>query len=292
MQQQKFWYFVVGGIFLLVVSNWFVWAEVNGSSFLKVAFFNVGQGDAIFIETPQGHQMLIDGGPDSKILEKLGRAMPFWDKSIDLVILTHPDQDHIGGLVDVLKRYTIETVLWTGVEKDTRVFKVWKETLEQEQKEGANVMIAKAPQKVTWSRDSSFSFLEILSPAQLKENIKKVNDTSIVSRLVFYNDSFLFTGDISKSMEQKLADSRIDLEADVLKVPHHGSKSSNTSAFLAAANPELAVIQVGKNRYGHPSQEVLKRLEGLRIPLLRTDQNGDIVIKSNGNGFQITTKNQ
>ena len=270
----------------------FAWPYVFKGGALTVTFFDVGQGDAIFIETPQGHQMLIDGGPDNAVLEKLGSVMPFWDRDIDLVILTHPDKDHVAGLIDVLKQYKVEHILWTGVQKNTKLFEKWKEALKEEDKEGARVEIAHAPQKVVWSKSKS-SFIDILYPLESLEgkNPKDTNNTSLVSKLVFGKASFLLPGDISYKIEKSLLTEGIDLRADILKVAHHGSKSSSARPFLAAASPELAVIEVGKeNRYGHPYQEVLERFEELKIPILRTDQNGDIVIRSDGKSFWVNVK--
>jgi|SRR3989344_2340532 len=261
----------------LAFANWVAWGYVLEGSHLKVTFFDVGQGDAIFIETPQGHQILIDGGPVRQLAaEKVGKALPFWDKSLDLVVLTHPDADHITGLVGALERYAIGNVLWTGVEADTNIFALWKAALEAE---GARIALARVGQKVVWSEDSTSAFMEILYPDAFSiAGEKATNDTGIVSKLVFGSHSFLFTGDITKAVEQKLVSQGINLRADILKVPHHGSKYSSSEAFLAAVSPVVAVIQVGaKNSYGHPTQEVLSRLGN--IPVLRTDEKSDIVIE-------------
>ena len=273
----------------LAFANWLAWGYVLEGSGLKVTFFDVGQGDAIFIETPQGHQILIDGGPARQLAaDKIGKALPFWDKSLDLVILTHPDADHITGLVGVLERYDVENVLWTGVTTDTNIFASWKDALEKYSKpdferEKVGLYLARAGQKIFWGKDPN-AFMEILYPESQTLNEKKsgfggaTNDTSIVSKLVFGSHSLLFTGDITKAVEQKLVSQGVNLRADVLKVPHHGSKYSSSEAFLAAVLPSTAVIQVGsKNSYGHPTEEVLSRLGN--IPVLRTDEKSDIVIE-------------
>ena len=259
----------------LAFANWVAWSHMLEGTGLKVTFFDVGQGDAILIETPQGHQMLIDGGPSKKVADKIGKALPFWDKSLDLVILTHPDADHITGLVSVLEQYDVKNVLWTGVKADTNIFGSWERALGNEE---ARVVLARAGQKLVWSKDPN-AFMEILYPDDSGvTSAKATNDTSIISKLVFGNHSFLFTGDITKAVEQTLIDQGLDLRADVLKVPHHGSKYSSSEAFLAAVAPGTAVIQVGaKNSYGHPTQEVLSRLGN--IPVLRTDLESDIVIE-------------
>ncbi len=275
--------YAIGIILFLLGANVFVWPHVLRSG-LVVTFFDVGQGDAVFIETPQGHQILIDGGPDAKVAEKVGRRMPFWDKTLDLVILTHPDKDHLDGLIDILESWEVEHVLWTGVETDTRLFEQWTEMLEQEQKGGARVFLVDAPQRARWTKDQS-AFMDILYPLEnlKKQRPRKTNDTSIVARLVFGSDSFLFSGDITKKVEALLVEQEIDIQSEVLKAPHHGSKTSSSESFLEAVKPKLTIIQVGReNRYGHPAEEVIERLRAFRTVILRTDQQGDIVIHSDG----------
>ncbi|MBI2098772.1 MAG: MBL fold metallo-hydrolase [Candidatus Wildermuthbacteria bacterium] len=283
---EKWRVYALGVLCALLLANWAAWGYVAAGNGVRVTFFDVGQGDGIFVETPQGHQILIDGGPNSVVSEKLGKAMPFWDKTIDLMVLTHPEADHISGLVDVLKQYAVQNVLWTGVEKDTNIFAAWESALLAED---ARVILARAPQRLVWSQNSANAFLEILYPDDSAiASTRAVNNTSIISRLVFGGRSFLFTGDIEKLIEQKLVEEQDNLRADVLKVPHHGSKTSSSESFLAAVSPRIAVIQVGaKNRYGHPTQEVLERFAAFGIPVLRSDLNGDILITSDGRAMRI-----
>ena len=283
---QKWRVYALGVFGVLLLVNWAAWGYVTAGSGLRVTFFDIGQGDSIFVETPQGHQILIDGGPNSAVIEKLGKAMPFWDKTIDLMVLTHPEADHISGLVDVFKQYAVQNVLWTGVEKDTNIFAVWERALLAED---ARVILARAPQKLVWSQNSANAFLEILYPDDSAiASVRAANNTSIISRLVFGGRSFLFTGDIEKTIEQKLVEEKNNLRADVLKVPHHGSKTSSSESFLAALSPRIAVMQVGaKNRYGHPAEEVMERFAAFGIPVLRSDLNGDILITSDGTSLRI-----
>ena len=144
-QDKKLILAILLGLFFLNFLAWLVVYNLSQSRFLEVTFFDVGQGDAIFIETPKLHQILIDGGPDSTILGKLGKEMPFWDRTIDLVILTHPEHDHYGGLIEVLKRYKVENILWTGVIRDTAEFREWQRLIKEE---GAKITIAKMGQKI------------------------------------------------------------------------------------------------------------------------------------------------
>ncbi len=272
-------------ILFLVFCNIFVWKHVSdfiGNPYLNVIFFTVGQGDAIFIQTPQKHQILIDGGPDSAILGKMSKRMPFWDRSIDLIILTHPEADHLAGLIEILKYYKVDYILWTGVVRDTSEFKEWQKLIG---KEGAEIIIAQANQKIRVGE----ILLNILSPLENMEGKKLAdsNDTSIVSQLIFNNNSFLFTGDISGPMEERLADEKVNLDSDVLKVSHHGSKYSTFDKFLEAVTPKIAIIQVGKNNYGHPTEETINRLKKFISGILRTDKNGDIEIMSDGGNLKI-----
>ena len=285
LKNKKIVWIVLGVLFCLNLIAWVVVFDLSRPQDLKVVFFDVGQGDSIFIETPQGHQILIDGGPSSAILEKLAKEMPFYDRTIDLIILTHPEHDHYFGLFEVLKRYEVENILWTGVIRDTAEYQEWINLIE---KEGANLLIAEAGQKIILQKDPLI-FMEILHPFEnlAGQEIKNSNDTSIVTHLFFEDISFLFTGDIIKKVEAKLVEQGVDLDSEVLKVAHHGSKTSSSLEFLEAVSPEIAVIQVGKdNSYGHPHPEVLANLEQFGIYILRTDKDGDIKIVSDGSNFK------
>jgi len=249
-------------------------SEVASSSSFELAFFDVGQGDAIFFETPQGHQVLIDGGPDTKVLSRLGEVMPFWDKTIDLVVLTHPDADHITGLVAVFEHYKVENVLWTKKRKDTKVFKAFVRAL---QKEGTQEIVAQAGQKILFG--GSQAMLEILyPPADIDLESTRSNETSIIAKLWFKDTSVLLPGDTTKKIERKLVEQEANLKADILKIAHHGSKTSSSTAFLAAVEPGIAIISVGQdNRFGHPVQEVLANLEEYGIKVRRTDKEGTVL---------------
>ncbi|MDD5738451.1 MAG: MBL fold metallo-hydrolase [Candidatus Pacebacteria bacterium] len=276
-------------IFVLGLANIFVWGFVFGlNGNLKVVVFDIGQGDSIFIETSQKHQILIDGGPSSKVVEKLGQEMPFWDKTIDLVILTHPDYDHLRGLLDVLDNYQVKNILWTGELGEGKTFESWQEKI---QKEGANIFLAKAPAKIIAGFASTPNLvrgqveIDILYPMELpKQDSKNNNDSSIVIRMVFGQTAFMFTGDANREAEQAVIVNNENIESNVLKVSHHGSKSATSKEFLANVGPEVAVISVGANNsYGHPHQEVLSNLAEFGIKVKRTDKMGDITILSNGN---------
>jgi len=293
LQRQRPGLFTLGVLFGLNILAWFVIYDLKAPRFLEVNFFDVGQGDAVFIETPQLHQILIDGGPDSIILEKLAKEMPFWDRTIDLIILTHPERDHLSGLIEVLKRYKVKNILWTGVLRDTSEFKEWQRLIKNE---GAKIKIAKAPQKIVcsekWQR-TVLCQIDIVFPfgSFLGQEFKDSNNTSIVAKLVFEKNSFLFTGDIYKSVERELIKKEIDIDSDILKVSHHGSKTSSSEEFIAEVSPEISIISVGKeNKYGHPHPEVLEILEKYGIRILRTDLDGDIKILCGSQSLKLKSK--
>ncbi len=271
-------YLILGILFCLNILAWLAVYDLNKPQLLEVNFFDVGQGEAILIETPKRYQILIDGGPTSVILEKLAENLPFWDRSIDLIILTHPEHDHLAGLIEVLKRYKIDHILWTGALKDTAEYKEWQRLIRDET---AEIFIAKAGQKIILSKLNFDNYMEVLFPFENLEGkeVENTNNTSIITRLMFGENSFLFTGDAYKSVERKLVSRGIDLDSDVLKIGHHGSKTSTAEEFIIEVSPEIAVISAGKdNPYHHPHQETLETLEKYGIRVLRTDKNGDIKI--------------
>jgi competence protein ComEC len=269
-------------LFVITIIIWvFVFREAKQNDILEIDFFDVGQGDGIFVETGDGKQMLVDGGPSNVILEKLGKEMGFYDRYIDLVILTHPEYDHIGGLIEVIKRYNIGAIITTGVVRDTNQYKEWIKIIEQK---NIPIYIAQLGGQIDFGNNIK---MDILYPFEnlVGQEVSNTNNSSIVGKLVYKDFEVLLTGDIEKSVERKLVNSGIDLKADVLKVPHHGSKTSSTEEFLQAVNSVINIIQAGKdNKYGHPHQEVLERMANVLV----TGQIGDLEILSNGRLFRLS----
>jgi len=285
-KQSKFTFLIIGSLLFLNLFFWLWVYDLNKVKFLEVNFFNIGQGDAILIKTPKRYKILIDGGPDRTILKKLDKEISFYDRSLDLIILTHPEKDHISGLIDVLKKYKVKNILWTGILRDTLEWKEWNDLIN---KEKAQVRIAYFGQRIIFKNSNDYIYIDILNPFDNIEGkaFKNSNETSIVSHLLFKNISFLFTGDIGESTENTLIDKNI--KSDVLKVPHHGSKYSSSEYFLEKVLPQVAVIQVGKNKYGHPHRDVLARFKKFDIQVLRNDIDGDIKIFSDGDKIKIST---
>ncbi|KKP31938.1 MAG: hypothetical protein A2360_03390 [Candidatus Staskawiczbacteria bacterium RIFOXYB1_FULL_32_11] len=301
LEKYRKWVYVF--IIILICLNFFAWQEVfylYQLENLKVEFFSVGQGDSAFIITPQNHQILIDGGPDSTVVNKIAKQMPFWDRSLDLVILSHPEKDHMQGLMEILKRYKIEYIVWSGVKKYTPEYLEWLKILVKQKNNKAKIITAQVGQEIK----AGSLMIDILNPKEnlFGKEIKEVNDTSVVAKLIYGKNSFLFVGDIGFNIEKQLImDSRhceefavndaiqcVSLNSDVLKVAHHGSKYSTSEEFLQAVLPNIAVIEVGKNSYGHPTPEAISRLQNIGAQILRTDQLGDIVFISDGQNLFLS----
>lgn len=282
-------YYILITIFLLDLISILFILELREDDLLKVVFFDIGQGDGIFIETPEKHQIIIDGGPDYNLMsEKISEEIPFWDKEIDLIILTHTDKDHQNGLLGVLEKYDVKNIIWNGVEEeDSKGAENWKAMVEKEIKDGGEVNQMKAGDKINVESTN----IEFLWPEALPERNEKIdiNDYSLVFKICYYSSCYLFTGDISSVQENYLISK--DISADVLKISHHGSKEASTNRFLSIVDSKIAVIQVGENNYGHPSEEVLERLSKNSIKILRNDASQDIEIDSDGKNFKVITHN-
>lgn len=271
--------YVVLSVFVFI--NIFIWSAVaraDNVGVLTVAFLNVGQGDAIYIEAPNGNQMLVDGGPPSgAVLRELGRVMPFWDRSLDVVLATHPDQDHVGGLPSVLARMRTDNVITTENTSDTGAYGAFEKAI---LKEGSRRVLARADEKIILDEGVVF---EILFP-NMNTAGWETNTASIVARLSYGDQSFFFTGDSPLSVEKYLVGKNGSaLHSSVLKLGHHGSKTSSSKVFLSAVLPEYAVVSAGKdNKYGHPHKEVTDLLAELKIPSISTADHGTVIFRTDG----------
>lgn len=274
--------FVAAPLLLVAVVVWAgVWALPDKD--FRVAFLDVGQGDAIFIKTPDGKQVLIDGGPDpGRLCVELGKQMPFWDRSLDVLVLTHPESDHLTGLVEVLSRYKVGCVLDSGREASSTAYAEWLLLLEE-----------KDVRRVACGAGTTITLgegivMEVLHPTQPVSDKTSLNDSSVVIRLSRGDVSFLLAGDIGAEVETSLLFRTGRLGSTVLKVAHHGSASSSCSRFIEGVAPEVAVISVGEgNSFGHPADEALQRLGS--IPVYRTDKHGTITFTSDGSRLWVKT---
>jgi len=274
-------FIVIGGLlvvcFVLVI---FVWWSLRNDSELVITFVDIGQGDCILIQTPSDHSILIDGGPDSGVLSKIGRALPFYDHTIDLIILTHAHSDHVAGLVDILKRYEVQSVVYSAINYSSPDYLEWQSLVQEKQIQS---LFPIAGQMFQFGEVT----LEVLFPLEdlSGDPPKDLNAMSVVTRLEYQDTSFLLTGDATVEVEEQLLRTyqASSLASDVLKVGHHGSKYSSSLEFLQSVSPEIAVIQVGEgNSFGHPHRLVLQRLDGLGISVLRNDLDGDVEMRSDG----------
>ncbi len=276
-EKKIYLYSILGGFFLLFVI--FSFSDLLTTPLLRISFYDVGQGDSIFIQTPARVQVLIDGGRDATILEKLAKDMPSYDRSIDLVIATHPNADHISGLVDVLERYHVTNLFLPRVKNHTLAY---QKLLSEAQKEGVTVNETWGIQDIILDKGIDF---KILNPLR-SEEYKNDNDFGIVGLLTYNKFQALFTADISKEKEEKIM-KFLPRNIAVLKVAHHGSRYSSSFNFLNYIHPQISIIQVGKNNYGHPAQETLDKIESIGSLMLRTDRNGDIKVSSDGKTYWV-----
>jgi competence protein ComEC len=279
---------LMAGLAIAAILVWVAVASLPDGK-LHVVFFDVGEGDAIFIQTPRGQQILIDGGPSpTTLISALGRRMPFWDRSLDLVILTHADEDHVAGLIPVLERYRVGQVLDSGYEHNNPTYKHWLELISEKE---IPTHLARAGMRIATGDGVELTVLHP-GPELMKYTNADANNNSIVTRLVVGQVSFLLPGDIEEAAEDVLVASGQQLASTVLKVPHHGGDTSSGMAFLNAVNPELVIISVGAdNRFGHPSPQVVKRLEELvgGEHVLRTDEDGTVEVVTDGERIWVKT---
>ncbi|MDB5265044.1 MAG: internalization-like protein competence protein ComEC/Rec2, competence protein ComEC protein [Parcubacteria group bacterium] len=248
---------------------------------LKVSFLNVGQGDSILIQSPSGTDLLIDGGPDRAVLRELGKKLGLFDRSIDMVVETHPDKDHIAGLSDVLARYKVSTFMSPNVKNDTATFARLTDAVAKEP--GLTNIIAKRGMRIHLG-DGAYA--DVLYPDHDVSALTETNDGSIVLHVVYGATSFMLTGDLPSTLEDKIITYDNNdgvLKSQVLKAGHHGSKTSTDAAWLAVVDPDTVVISAGRdNTYGHPAPDTLDRIRASGASILSTIDSGTITFVSDG----------
>jgi competence protein ComEC len=233
---------------------------------LQVHFLDVGQGDAILIRTPEGQNILIDGGEDNKLLSQLANVLPWWEREIDYLVITHYHADHMMGFIELLNKYKVKNILVSSHQVDDFLYNIWTEKLI---KNNLKPTIVTAGEKFVVSEDL---FWQILLADNYHEDY---NENSVVIKLSYKNQDFLFTGDLGEEGEQKLLASNFNLEADYLKVGHHGSRYSSSEAFLRAVEPTICIIQSGiDNKHGHPHIEAIERLQNIGCEIKDTQDLG------------------
>lgn len=281
---------------LLVLIVVFVWSFFSDDDIhtqdIRIEILDVGQGDAIYIRTPKGKDILVDGSIDRHTIYELGAVMPKTDRYIDMVIATHPDADHIAGLTELPRYYSIANLWRSGAENSTGFFSAlntWEENY--------NVQVAYPKRGEIIPIEEGIQ-LEILHPVSGKQS-SAVNDDSVMFILRYKEFEMLFTGDASTEVEEDIIEwytkqgRQQELDIDILKVGHHGSKTSTSNLFLQYTTPEMAVISVGAgNKFGHPHTGPLVNLERIGSDILRTDIHGRITCISNGITFHCQTKKE
>ena len=270
---------------VLLVTGTAMWSIAltlnDDASHLSVRFLQTSHGEAIFIETPNGNRMLVDGGGDaSQVADTLGSMLPFWDREIDIVLLTHPDADHVGGLSEVLRRFPVGAVLHSDHNSTSNAFASWSNAVEDHD----NAVVVWPGMEIGLDHNTT---IEVLSGgcSDAGAQCADSNETSIVTMLRHRDVSFLLTGDIERSAEIRLATSIPNMRATVLKAPHHGSNTSSTATLISAVEPAAVVVAAGTaNRYGHPHPEVIERYNASvgQERVLRTDQLGTIELQTDG----------
>lgn len=267
-------YFLIFIFFLFVIFLFYFDFSYKKDN-LTFAMLDVGQGDSIFIETEDGTQILIDAGKNKKVLSELSKVIPFYDRSIDIIIMTNPDLDHIGGFLDILKKYKVDKVFEPGTYNDSNIYKEIQNIIK---KKNVKHFFGKAGIKIDLG---DLTYIDFLFPDRDVSEWEN-NDGSIVAKLTHGNNEFILMGDATINTE-KLILEKYDknfLESDFIKIGHHGSRTSSSLEFLKAVNPKYSLISSGEgNKYGHPHKEILNILNSLGIEILRTDEQGTIILK-------------
>ena len=292
-------YFISGIATGLLILFSFLFSLPDGKLYIHIC--DVGQGDAIYIRFPDGRDMIIDGGPNDAIIGCLGKYMPFWDRQIDVVLLTHPQKDHMQGLLAVLKRYKVGHFLRSNVANSSQGYSDLQQIIRDKHvlvkyiAQGEHVKIGQVVISLLWPSAEQISKSNTagsasggIDPRVLGEVAGDLNDYSLVFWLRFGQFDALFTGDADTRVSNGYVGSVLaDRSVELLKVPHHGSRTGIDDAFVQWIRPKTAVISVGKNMYGHPSQEAVHLLESVGSQIHRTDKEGDIEIVSDGKNWVV-----
>lgn len=282
MQSKNYQLFIC--LFLLLLNSYFltiIMSYVNLKD--KVVFLDVGQGDAEFIQTKAGN-ILIDAG-SSRVIEELGKVMPFYDRTIDVAILSHPHKDHFLGFFDLLERYKIKIVIINNVECENSLYQQFLDKLKEK-----NILVLEGRKQAKVSLAEKDNLLIFPDPKTSPQ--ANLNEASLIVLANIHQFKFLFTGDISSRQEKNLINLLPNLFSNIfaLKAPHHGSSSGNSEEFLTLTRPKVAIIEVGENSFGQPMAEVINRYQSLNTKLFRTDLNGTVILELTPQGVKLNTR--
>ncbi|HLD19690.1 MAG TPA: MBL fold metallo-hydrolase [Patescibacteria group bacterium] len=270
--------------FFLVI---FIFQSPRGKRHLMVSFLDIGQGDSTLIRTPGNHTILIDAGPTGAVVQKLGKALPFYNRTIDLAIITHPQTDHFAGFLDVAERYTIKQLITSDIPYKSPE---WEAFTQKVVAQSIPVSFVSSQRAITIEDGVTIELLWPIATAVDTLHLPDANEGSVVALVRYGDHEFLFTGDISADTEAQLLSHNLIPDIDVLKVAHHGSKTSSSEEFIAQAQPEIGVILLGRdNPFGHPNARTLRTLNQAGVVVYRTDTDGDVTIASDGITYAVRT---
>lgn len=281
MSKLIFFFLISATLTNLILLNIFAYKQGQLNPYLKIDYLDVGQGDGALISFPYGPQLIIDAGADKNFLRSLSRNINFFDRTIDYLLITHAHDDHFAGAVELIRRYKIGSIILSNYDSHDL---------------GYNYLIKEANRnnvpiiKITTETTQNINGVNVLYiPPVLGE--KNTNNQSLLLKINYGLISFLFMGDLEADGEKRLLEKNLNLSSQVIKAGHHGSKTSSSEKLLFAVNPQLAIISVGENKFGHPSEITINRLKKLGISIYRTDEKSDINLISDGKTIKNKGKN-
>lgn len=284
--RSNFRWYLLFGLMIFSIVLWIRISHEEKRGILTFALLNIGQGDAIFIESPTGTQIVVDGGPNNTLMREISKVMPWYDRHIDMLVVTNPDRDHYEGFISLLKKYSTATLLEPGTTNDNDVYKHFQKQISDR---GIKKVVARRGQVIDIGGGA---YLQILFPDRDVSGLSP-NDGSIVMKLVYGETSIMLQGDSTAKIENYLlALGTTTLKSTILKAGHHGSRTSSDENYVRVVDPEWTVISSGvENDYGHPHKEILETMDKLGIPTYDTCNNGKIVFESDGKTFTLKNKN-
>jgi competence protein ComEC len=285
VRQHLRWY-VLLVLTLISIILWLVVFQENRKGVLTFEVLNIGQGDSLFIESPTGTQVLVDGGPDKNLMKEISRVMPWYDRRIDMLVVTNPDADHYSGFIPLLDKYHVDVVLEPGTTNKYEAYTLLEKKITDKK---IPKVLARRGQIVDLGGGA---YLQILFPDRDVSGLSS-NDGSIIMKLVYGDTSVMLQGDSTANIEHYLTTiDGVDLKSTILKAGHHGSRTSGVEEYVALVAPQWTVISSGlNNSYGHPHKETIETMAKLKIPTYDTCNNGDLIFQSDGKNFVLKNKN-